>query len=297
MHRILSGTETEYGLHIEGRSADDQIDDATTFVRAYPGHHYAGWDYSYESPRADLRGFSVSRLARDPVDAQFDNRARKRSHDDDIRSDRILPNGARFYNDHGHPEYATPECWSSKELAMQDNAGELVLLQAARAYEEQTGWKTRIYKNNTDFHGASYGSHESYLCPRSLGFEKLYAAVLPMLVARQVLCGAGKVGAESGRSCTFQLSQRADFFVEPYNTETLFRRPIFNTRDEPHAEKSDWIRLHVISGDANMNVSFDRPQSWPREAGGCSGYRGPGAGLEHSAPGGCVQTHQPGRVP
>jgi proteasome accessory factor A len=76
-----------------------------------------------------------------------------------------------------------------------------------------------------------------------------------MLVARQILCGAGKVGAESGRSCAFQLSQRADFFVEPYNTETLFRRPIFNTRDEPHAEPADWIRLHVISGDANMNVS------------------------------------------
>jgi len=254
MRRILSGTETEYGLLIEGRGAEEQIDDAADFVRSYPGPHFAGWDYRFESPRADLRGFSVSKLAMDPVDAQFDRGAKKRAAED-IRSDRILPSGARFYNDHGHPEYSTPECWTSQELALQDAAGELVLLDAARAFEAEQGRKVRIYKNNTDFHGASYGAHESYLAPRSLSFEDLYHAVLPVLVARQVLCGAGKVGAESGRSCVYQLSQRADFFVEPYNTETLFRRPIFNTRDEPHADPREWVRLHVISGDANMIAS------------------------------------------
>jgi proteasome accessory factor A len=254
MLRILSGTETEYGLLVEGNGAEHQVDDAAAFVRGYPGACHAGWDYRYESPRADLRGFSVSKLAVDPVDAQFDRRS-KSEIDGDIRSDRILPNGARFYNDHGHPEYSTPECWSSQELALQDCAGELVLLDTARAYAERYGRKVSIYKNNTDFHGASYGSHESYLVPRSMGFESLYQAVLPMLVARQVLCGAGKVGAESGRSCAYQISQRADFFVEPYNTETLFRRPIFNTRDEPHADPAKWIRLHVICGDANRIAS------------------------------------------
>jgi proteasome accessory factor A len=251
MLHILAGTETEYGLLIEGRGAEDQVDDAAAFVRAYPDKHYAGWDYRFESPRTDLRGFSVSRLATDPVDAKFD-RGTRRTSDQDMRSDRILPNGARFYNDHGHPEYSTPECWGLSELALQDSAGELVLLDTAAAFYEKSGLKATLYKNNTDFHGASYGSHESYLVPRHMGFESLYRAVLPMLIARQVLCGAGKVGAESGRKCAYQISQRADFFVEPYNTETLFRRPIFNTRDEPHADRAEWIRLHVISGDANM---------------------------------------------
>ena len=110
-----------------------------------------------------------------------------------------------------------------------------------------------LYKNNTDYHGASYGTHESYLVPRSHSFDSLYAAVTPMLIVRQILTGAGKVGSEDGEWCDFQLSQRADFFVESANAETLWRRPIFNTRDEPHADPAQWIRLHVISGDANMN--------------------------------------------
>lgn len=251
MIRILSGIETEYGLSIEGRSAEDQVEDATAFVRSYPGNCRVGWDYRYESPRADLRGFSVSKLEVDPADARFDA-GRQRGHDPDIRSDRILPNGARLYNDHGHPEYSTPECWSLGELALNDLAGQLALLDTASAFEGNTGLRTRVYKNNTDFHGASYGTHENYAVPRSLGFDRLYRAVMPILVARQVLCGAGKVGAETGRACVYQLSQRADFFVEGVNTETLYRRPVFNTRDEPHADPRDWIRLHVISGDANM---------------------------------------------
>lgn len=268
MHQILSGIETEYGLLIEGRGAEDQVDDATAFVRIYPGECFVGWDYRFESPRADLRGFSVDRLQFDPVDSLFENKSAgerllghllpKSKRDSDIRSDRILPNGARLYNDHGHPEYSTPECWSSQELALHDKAGELAILAAAKALSRETNREVRVYKNNTDFHGASYGTHESYLVPRSLSFDALYRAVMPMLVVRQVLCGAGKVGNETGQSCTYQLSARADFFVEPFNTETLFRRPIFNTRDEPHAHPSQWIRLHVISGDANMITSCTR---------------------------------------
>jgi proteasome accessory factor A len=249
--RILAGLETEYGLYLEGRGAEDQIDDSMALVRGYPGECFVGWDYRYESPRADLRGFKLSRLAHDPEDAKFD-RGRVYGKDSEIRSDRVLPNGARFYNDHGHPEYSTPECWSLNELALHDYAGQLVVLRAARALAEKTGKPVRVYKNNTDFHGASYGTHESYLVPRALGFEKLFEVLLPMLVVRQVLSGAGKVGSEGGAKCDFQLSQRADFFAEPANTETLYRRPIFNTRDEPHADPRDWIRLHVISGDANM---------------------------------------------
>ncbi len=246
-HRILAGIETEYGLYLEGRGAEEQIDDAMALVRGYPGECFSGWDYRYESPRADLRGFKVERLAYDPEDAKFDA-GRARGKDHEVRSDRVLPNGARFYNDHGHPEYSTPECWGLNELALHDCAGELVVLRAAKAL----GAGVKVYKNNTDFHGASYGTHENYLVPRRIGFDALYKALLPMLIVRQVLTGAGKVGSEAGAKCDYQLSQRADFFAEPVNTETLFRRPIFNTRDEPHADPREWLRLHVISGDANM---------------------------------------------
>jgi proteasome accessory factor A len=248
---ILCGLDTEYGLLVEGRGAEDQIDDATAFVRASPDGRFVGWDYRGENPRADLRGFRLESLAFDPVDAQFDA-GRTHAAPHEIRADRVLANGARFYNDHGHPEYATPECRSIFELARQDREGETFMLRAAQAYAAETDREVRVYKNNTDFHGASYGTHESYLVPRSLGFEPLFAACVPMLVARQILVGAGKVGSETGTWVDYQLSQRADFFVEAANAETLYRRPVFNTRDEPHGDGRRWIRLHVIAGDANM---------------------------------------------
>jgi hypothetical protein len=254
MRRILAGIETEYGLLVEGRGAEDQIDDAMALVRGYPGERLSTWDYRYESPRADLRGFQLERLAVDPVDEKFDE-GRNHGAPTDVRSDQILPNGARFYNDHGHPEYSTPECFTLGELARHDQYGESVVMQSARSFGEAAGKQVRIYKNNTDFHGATYGTHESYLVPRALGFAPLFAAVTPMLVIRQLLTGAGKVGSESGAWCDFQLSQRADFFTEPANAETLYRRPVFNTRDECHSDPSEWIRLHVISGDANMMPS------------------------------------------
>ncbi|MBC8064791.1 MAG: proteasome accessory factor PafA2 family protein [Chlorobia bacterium] len=254
MRRILAGIETEYGLLVEDRGAEDQIDDAMALVRGYPGECLALWDYRYESPRADLRGFQLERLAVDPIDMEFD-KGRDHGKPVDVRSDRILPNGARFYNDHGHPEYSTPECFSLRELALHDVYGEHVVLEAARTFAQSSEREVKVFKNNTDFHGASYGTHENYLVPRSVGFERLYKAILPMLIVRQILTGAGKVGTESGDWCDFQLSQRADFFMESVNAETLFRRPIFNTRDECHADPGDWIRLHVISGDANMMPS------------------------------------------
>ena len=254
---IIAGLDTEYGLWIEARGAHEQVDDAADFVRAYPGKGFAGWDYRFESPRNDLRGFRLERLATDPVDAEFD-RGRQHAPDKDIRSDRVTLNGGRLYNDHGHPEYATPECLSLDGVAAADQFGDQVMRDAARAYTQSHGRSVRVYKNNTDFHGASYGAHESYLAPRDLGYEKLFPAIMPMLVARLPLVGAGKVGSETGNAVSYQISQRADFFVEAANAETLYRRPIFNTRDEPHGEAADFIRLHVISGDANMIAASTR---------------------------------------
>ncbi|MCC7435761.1 MAG: proteasome accessory factor PafA2 family protein [Methanoregulaceae archaeon] len=254
MISFVTGLETEYGCSVEGRGANTQIDDAQALVRSLPGECRVIWDYRVESPRQDLRGFRADRLEVDPVDAAFDE-GKHYGPSEEVRADQILANGARFYNDHGHPEYATPECRSLDDLLAHDRAGEAIVLQAARAYAESTGRQTTIYKNNTDYHGASYGFHESYLVPRDWGFERLYAALTPLLVARIIVCGAGKAVAESGRPCDYQISQRADFFSERASVDTLYRRPIFNTRDEPHSNPADWVRLHVIAGDANMMPS------------------------------------------
>ncbi len=257
MRPILAGLDTEYGFSVEGRGAEDQIDDAKALVRSFPGECFPFWDDRFEAPRNDLRGFRLERLSLDPDDAKFDV---GRSHGPafEVRSDRVLLNGARFYNDHGHPEYATPETWSLAEVALHDRAGDRVVVKSAAAFAAESGREVRVYKNNTDFHGASYGTHESYLVPRSIPLENLVNGLMPMLVARQVLCGAGKVGSEQGPRCDFQISQRADFFSEPLNAETLYRRPVFNTRDEPHADPAKWIRLHVICGESNLVATATR---------------------------------------
>jgi len=250
MRPILAGTETEYGFWVEDKGAADQVSQSAALVRDFSGGRLVHWDDRFESPRSDLRGFRLEHLLADPTDAQFD----KEGPSPDVRGrfDRVLENGARFYNDHGHPEYATPESWSSLETALHDAAGERIVLRAANEHSQRTGREVRIYKNNVDYHGASYGSHESYSALRSIPFPQLYEAVTPILIARTYLCGAGRVGAEQAAHVHFQLSQRADFLTESANAETLFRRPVFNTRDEPHADPSTTIRLHVIAGDANM---------------------------------------------
>lgn len=277
MERVLCGIETEYGLWIEGRGPENQIEDAQRFVECYPSPRFVGWDYRFESPRRDLRGFSVDQLAVDPEDMKFE-RGKTLPPAHVLRADRITRWGDRFYNDHGHPEWSTAERFCPVQAADQDLRGEGELLATLKAFRNTTDREVQVYKNNTDFQKASYGTHESYLVSRSWGFGRLYEAITPVLVARLLLTGAGKSGSEYGDPATFQASQRADFFVEPANVETLYRRPVFNTRDEPHARDADWIRLHVISGDANRMhactarkmaliswcLRLEAQQRWPR---------------------------------
>ena len=252
----MIGIETEYGIYVEGKDAGDLVGEATRLVQTCPPPALADcWDYRHEHPRRDMRGFTVERLSIDPTDAQFDRGGRVQSSDREIRADRVLPNGARLYNDHGHPEYATPECLSLKDLVAHDRAGERWMQALAeRRSAELGGTYVALYKNNTDGHGASYGTHESYLTARAVPFEALQEALLPFFVTRQIFAGAGKVGVENDAkaSAPFQLSQRADFFSTLASVDTLYNRPIINTRDEPHADGAKYRRLHVICGDANF---------------------------------------------
>jgi proteasome accessory factor PafA2 len=256
---FVIGIETEYGIYVEGKGAQDLVAEATYLVKVCPPPVAVGWDYSREHPRRDVRGFTVDHLSVDPHDAQFEQTGRPHSTDIEVRSDRVLPSGARLYNDHGHPEFSTPECTILRELIASDRAGERVMQACAeRRMNRMGGGLVAMYKNNTDFHGSSYGTHESFLIQRNLPFDHLLEGILPFFTTRQIFAGAGKVGTEQAGGTTasdavpFQLSQRADFFSTIASVDTLYNRPIVNTRDEPHADARRYRRFHVICGDANL---------------------------------------------
>jgi len=236
--RVL-GTETEFGITVRGRPGFNPVTAASLVVAAYRGPARIRWSYDEETPGRDARGFGTAAA---DFDAGMLNT--------------VLPNGARFYVDHAHPEFSTPECRDALEAARFDKAGEVVLARAAAAAQDAFGPGERllIHKNNSDGKGNSYGAHENYLVSRAVPFGEIAAHLTAFLVTRQVYAGAGKVGSENGRpSAPFQLSQRGDFFEEEVGLETTVKRPIINTRDEPHADPEVYRRLHVIPGDANLS--------------------------------------------
>jgi Pup amidohydrolase len=255
----LCGIETEYGIAREDCETSDPVVESMELVRAYLDGQFARrWDYRGEHPHQDQRGFRVNGLAQDKEEELFvEQDAHRPFSFHEMKSDLVLSNGARFYNDHTHPEYSTPECRSLKDLVAHDRAGERILWIAAQRRNRILGGPViRLYKNNTDFHGHSYGCHDNYLVSRSLDFGKLVRGLMPFLVSRQLIAGAGKVGREAQEGGFvpggFQLSQRADFMEAELGVDTMHNRPILNTRDEPHANRERYRRLHLIVGDANM---------------------------------------------
>jgi proteasome accessory factor A len=255
---ILFGLETELGIARDDAPELDVVAESIALVRSVtePGV-LMRWDYSAENPHRDVRGFEVDELRQDFDEAGYlaQDAARELSWAE-IKSDFVLGNGARFYNDHAHPEYCTPECASVADLVAHDRAGERIATACARRLSEVRGAAVRLYKNNTDFRGHSYGCHENYLIPRAVPWEALAAAIQAFLVTRQVFAGAGKFAVEDEDRFVgpgFQLAQRSDFFTELQSVDTMQRRPLINTRDEPHADPARWRRFHVILGDANMS--------------------------------------------
>jgi len=197
-------------------------------------------------PAARARGFDLTREAAESAQLT----------DEDLGlANVILTNGARLYVDHAHPEYSSPECTNPLDAVIWDKAGERVMADAAAAASSAPGGSViQLYKHNTDNKGASYGCHENYLMSRSTPFADIVRHLTPFFVSRQVVCGAGRVGiGADGRDHGFQISQRADFFEVEVGLETTLKRPIINTRDEPHADPDKYRRLHVIIGDANMS--------------------------------------------
>ena len=221
-------------------------------VNAYREDHTGTilWDYDQENPLADARGFQVDGEKYTP------------NQQENIARNKTLVNGARYYVDHAHPEYSCPEVTNPRELVIHEKAGERIVEISRREANAllPAGTQMLIYKNNSDRKGNSYGCHENYLMDRRTSFKQIVEHLMPFFVTRQVYTGAGKVGTENrAHPCDYQLSQRADFFETEVALDTMVKRPIINTRDEPHADREKYRRLHVIVGDSNMARADDLP--------------------------------------
>ena len=275
------GLETEFGVLRPGDAYANPVVLSTRVVEAYSvgaGVPTARWDYEGEDPLADLRGGRLRRSAAHPSQltddparpapsgdvppAPWGSRARPSAAEAALprATTAVLVNGARFYVDHAHPEYSSPEVLTPRDALIWDRAGEVVARRAMTALDEGSAdapAQIVLYKNNVDGKGAAYGSHENYLVRRDVPFEALAEVLTPFLVTRPVLVGSGRVGiGQRSERPGFQISQRADYVESEIGLQTTFNRPIINTRDEPHADNARWRRLHVINGDANR---FDVP--------------------------------------
>jgi len=241
----VCGLETEYGIVVRGVESNP-VTASSLLINSYLADLASvGFDVESEQPGRDARGRELSWESDPDVDSLLVNA--------------MLTNGARYYVDHAHPEMSIPEVANAREAVIWDSAGDEIvrrsMMLANRVLPD--GAEIVIHRNNSDGKGNSYGCHENYLVDRSVPFGHIIAGITPHFVTRQVFAGAGKVGAERPGRATddvaYQLSQRADFFEEPVGLETTVKRPIVNTRDEPHCDPERYRRLHVIIGDANMS--------------------------------------------
>jgi len=251
----ICGIETEYGIVHRGIAESNPVSASSLLINAYVSELAVtaasasppvGWDFEDETPGRDARGAAPVDAAPPEVETHLVNA--------------VLTNGARFYVDHAHPEISSPECADARSVVVFDRAAELIMARAmeAAARALPPGQEIVVHKNNSDGKGNSYGCHENYLMDRAVPFGRIVTAATTHFVTRQVFTGAGKVGAEASGAAisadvAYQLSQRADFFEAEVGLETTLKRPIVNTRDEPHADAQRYRRLHVIAGDANLS--------------------------------------------
>ncbi|MGO9656805.1 MAG: depupylase/deamidase Dop [Acidimicrobiales bacterium] len=243
------GMETEYGIIVRGGGEPNPIAASSALINAYVASlaRRIEWDFQDESPARDARGFVREPTMAPEIETHLVNA--------------VLTNGARYYVDHAHPEFSGPECSTAWEAVLYDKAGEAILARSVEAAARllPPGQQISVYKNNSDGKGNSYGSHENYLMDRTVPFSRVVQFAIPHFVTRQIFTGAGKVGAEAPGAdhVEFQITQRADFFEEEVGLETTLKRPIVNTRDEPHCDAQKYRRLHVILGDANLSELAD----------------------------------------
>jgi len=251
----ICGIETEFGIVLKGAAEPNPIAASSMLINAYVNEFLregpkagpapkVGWDFEDESPGNDARGINPMGSLSPEIETHLVNC--------------VLTNGARYYVDHAHPELSTPECADARAVVVFDKSAELILQRSMNAARRilPEGQEIVVYKNNSDRKGNSYGCHENYLMDRTVPFGRIVTHAMAHFITRQIFIGAGKVGTEASgltsADVPFQLTQRADFFEEEVGLETTLKRPIVNTRDEPHCDAQKYRRLHVIVGDANL---------------------------------------------
>ena len=256
-HKYI-GIETEFGIVHRGIEVSNPIAASSLLITAYLDGLDADadptvglveskidWDFEDESPGRDARGAAPVGANAPEVETHLVNT--------------VLKNGARYYVDHAHPELSTPECADPRSVVVWDRAAEHILARSMREASARLpeGQELVVYKNNSDGKGNSYGCHENYLMDREVPFHQVVTHMIPHFISRQLYTGSGKIGSEVAGSSLgtipYQLTQRADFFEAEVGLETTLKRPIINTRDEPHADPAKYRRLHVICGDANCS--------------------------------------------
>ncbi|QXC62042.1 proteasome accessory factor PafA2 [Aquihabitans sp. G128] len=251
VHKVI-GIETEFGIVHRGAGESNPVTASSMLINAYlgdlaraqEGGPKVGWDFEDESPGNDARG-PAGPSSPPEVETHLVNA--------------VLTNGARYYVDHAHPECSTPECADARSVVVFDRAAEQILQRSIVAANRllPEGQELVVHKNNSDGKGNSYGCHENYLMDRAVPFGKIITHATAHFISRQLYTGSGKIGSEAPglgiKDVPFQLTQRADFFEAEVGLETTLKRPIINTRDEPHADAQRYRRLHVITGDANCS--------------------------------------------
>jgi proteasome accessory factor A len=251
----ICGIETEYAIIQPKLAEQNPIHASSVIVNAYAkqaelsthsGVAYSvEWDFNDEMPGNDARGLAPIGSLPPLIETHLVNA--------------VLENGARFYVDHAHPEISTPECVNALQVVKYDRSGEKILELAMHLanLDVEPEEEIIVYKDNSDGKGNSYGCHENYLVSRLTPFGDIVCHATTHFITRQIYTGSGKIGVEipglDNDAVQYQLTQRADFFEEEVGLETTLKRPIINTRDEPHADASKYRRLHVICGDANMS--------------------------------------------
>jgi proteasome accessory factor A len=251
VHKVL-GIETEYGIVMRGVGESNPVTASSLLINAYVNElereRVAGpkvaWDFDDESPGNDARG-SGGPSQPPEVETHLVNA--------------VLTNGARYYVDHAHPELSTPECADARSIVVWDRAAEEIVRRSIVAANRMLpdDQELVVHKNNSDGKGNAYGCHENYLMARSVPFGRIVTHATAHFITRQLFTGSGKIGSEAPglgvNEVPYQLTQRADFFEAEVGLETTLKRPIVNTRDEPHADAQKYRRLHVITGDANCS--------------------------------------------
>tara|TARA_B100000965_G_scaffold322682_1_gene284243 strand:- start:8738 stop:10258 length:1521 start_codon:yes stop_codon:yes gene_type:complete len=251
----ICGIETEYAIIQPKLGEQNPIHASSVLVNAYAKQaelsskggvaYTVEWDFNDETPGNDARGLAPIGSLPPLVETHLVNA--------------VLENGARFYVDHAHPEISTPECINALQVVKYDRSGERIIELAMSVANEALPPEEEIvvYKDNSDGKGNSYGCHENYLVDRLTPFGEIICHATTHFITRQIFTGSGKIGVEAtgvdSNSIEYQITQRADFFEEEVGLETTLKRPIINTRDEPHADATKYRRLHVICGDANMS--------------------------------------------